>query len=65
MKILFLGGNFAKAIADWMESQGKMVTVETVKDTKENLADFEEDIACIKRVFVASSQRSISTVVVT
>lgn len=45
--------------------QGKRVTVETAKDSKESLADFEEDIACIKRVFVASSQRSISNVVVT
>lgn len=28
---------------------GKMVTVETVKDSKESLADFEEDIAYLKR----------------
>lgn len=29
--------------------QGKRVTVETVKDSKESLADFEEDIAYLKR----------------
>lgn len=39
--------------------QGKRVTVETVKDSKESLTDFEEDIACIKRVYVASCQNSI------
>lgn len=29
--------------------QGKRVTVETVKDSNESLADFEEDITCIKK----------------
>lgn len=44
-------GNFdMKSILNLIP-QGEKVTVETTKDSQESLADFEEDIACLKRSY--------------
>ena len=43
MKILFLGGNMAKGLADWLEEQGEDVIYKEDKITMEEIKELSPD----------------------
>ncbi len=52
-------GNYDIATIVNLIPHGKRITVETIKDSVDNLSDFEEDIECLRKSYVVSFQNSL------